>query len=96
MPMLPFSQASFFLLGVAFATVFFPPPPPLPIELVAMSDSEDDDTVDVVVVGVGVVFVMAWEGETTRRRDVQLHGAARERLLRALAGTVVSGRKIVG
>lgn len=33
-------------------------------------------------------------GERTRRREAQLHGAARERLLRALAGTETSGWKI--
>ncbi|QHN87662.1 uncharacterized protein DS421_16g557060 [Arachis hypogaea] len=42
------------------------------------SGSDDDD-----VVGVGV-------GESTSRREVQLHGGTRDRLLRALAGTDTS------
>lgn len=51
-------------------------------ELEAMSDSDSDDIVVVV------------DGESTRRREVQLHGAVRERLLRALPGTVISGLKM--
>lgn len=97
MAILVFSQPSFFL-GFDFAAVFLPPP----TELVAMSDwSEHEDIVDVVVVVVVVAVAavavgMTGEGETTRSLDVQLHGAARERLLRALAGTAVSGRNIIG
>lgn len=95
MPILVFSQPSFFL-GFDFAAVFLPPP----TELVAMSDwSEQEDIVDVVEVVVVVAAVavgMTGGGETTRCLDVQLLVADRERLLRALAGTAFFGRNIFG
>lgn len=47
------------------------------------SDSDADDTVDALVDGVG---------EITRRLEVHFPGAGRGRLVRALAGTVISGR----
>lgn len=50
-----------------------------------MSDSDSDD-----IVKEGPVLV----GETTSSLEVQLHGAARERLVRALPGTDMSVLKI--
>lgn len=89
-PLLPMPAATAAAAAASFffgAAVFFP-------ELdVVMSDSEDDEMAG------AVVAVLSTEGERdTKRRDVQLHGAAaRERLLRALAGTAaaISGLKVV-
>nr|GMC52988.1 hypothetical protein Iba_chr01dCG2460 [Ipomoea batatas] len=85
--LLPSNLQNFTVRIGVLAAVFFP-------ELdVVMSDSEDDEMAGV------VVAALSTEGERdTKRRDVQLHGAAaRERLLLALAGTAaaISGLKVV-
>lgn len=58
-------------------------------------DSDEDDMSCIVVVFIGEFGVLLGElGDTTSKRDAQLPGAMRDRLLRALAGTDMSGLKI--
>ena len=82
-PSPPLSTPSFFFEYAATFTVFF---------ATAMSGSRSK--YDGVNEGGGGGDDEGDCWERTRRRDVQLHGAARDRLLRALAGTDISGRNI--
>lgn len=74
---------SFFFQVEDFTVLFFSE-----LEII-IPDSDDDDIVSIEESGVVVL------GDTTSKREAQFPGAIRDRLLRALAGTGISGLNIV-